>query len=319
MELRVFFLALCIYNACGIKKTRHYFGPNGTVPHTMDNLGAINVKGYGDVYLITGNPWNVDKLENGFRLHGGGGAYLSESTDDIGSDPFIYWQTDLADHVWSYDIDVSNVGCHCNAAMYWVNMPGYENGSPYPADWGIYYCDANFVNGNWCPEYDTFEGNEHTMNVAIHTCDYVPPNEYSHCDGAGCGDNACNAIGGQYGPGRTIDTSRPYRISHGQIMDGDLMAASTHHFEQEGRTASFNACQGNVDYMKWFGYDLHDIVAVFSLWDMGCDETWLDGCTGCGGCCNLDGASVTFTNFELTHAKDSHIKEVRDLYAKYNL
>ena len=27
-------------------------------------------------------------------------------------------------------------------------------------------------------------------------------------------------------------------------------------------------------------YDLHDIVAVFSLWHMGCDATWLDGCTG---------------------------------------
>ena len=38
----------------------------------------------------------------------------------------------------------------CNAAMYWVNMPGYENGSPYAAEWGNYYCDANFVNGNWC-------------------------------------------------------------------------------------------------------------------------------------------------------------------------
>ena len=26
--------------------------------------------------------------------------------------------------MWSYDIDVSGVGCKCNAAMYWVNMPG---------------------------------------------------------------------------------------------------------------------------------------------------------------------------------------------------
>ena len=95
------------------------------------------------------------------------------------------------------------------------------------------------------------------------------------------------------------------------------MAASTHHFEQEGRTASFNACN-NGDYMKWFGYDLHDIVAVFSLWHMGCDETWLDGCTGCGDCCDLAGASVSFSNFELTHAKESHIPEVRELYAKYN-
>ena len=26
---------------------------------------------------------------------------------------------------------------------------------------------------------------------------------------------------------------------------------------------------------------------------------WLDGMTGCGGECNIDGASVTMTNFEL--------------------
>ena len=86
-------------------------------------------------------------------------------------------------------------------------------------------------------------------------------------------------IGGQYGRGRTIDTSRTYRISHGQVMDGDYLARSFHHLEQDGKTASFDAC-GNYDYMKWMGYDLHDIVAVFSLWDMGCDEQWLDGCTG---------------------------------------
>ena len=74
--------------------------------------------------MVTTSPWNVDKLDNGFRLHGGGGVYLAESSADIGSDPFMYWQTNLADQVWSYDIDVSSVGCKCNAAMYWVNMPG---------------------------------------------------------------------------------------------------------------------------------------------------------------------------------------------------
>ena len=85
------------------------------------------------------------------RLHGGGGVYLSDKDVEIGSDPFMYWQTNLADQVtlghfsatkehfatkqvWSYDVDVSNVACKCNAAMYWVNMPGYENGNPYPAE-----------------------------------------------------------------------------------------------------------------------------------------------------------------------------------------
>ena len=55
--------------------------------------------------MVTTSPWNVDKLDNGFRLHGGGGVYLAESSADIGSDPFMYWQTNLADQVWSYDID----------------------------------------------------------------------------------------------------------------------------------------------------------------------------------------------------------------------
>ena len=44
------------------------------------------------MYVVTTSPGNVDKLDNGFRLHGGGGVYLAESTADIGSDPYMYWQ-----------------------------------------------------------------------------------------------------------------------------------------------------------------------------------------------------------------------------------
>ena len=77
--------------------------------------------------MVTNPPQGggrVDKLDNGFTLNGEGGVYLATNAGDIGSDPFMYWQTNLADNVWSYDVDVSNVGCKCNAAMYWVNMPG---------------------------------------------------------------------------------------------------------------------------------------------------------------------------------------------------
>ena len=35
-------------------------------------------------------------------------------------------------------------------------------------------------------------------------------------------------------------------------MDGDYLATSYHHFQQDGNTASFNACN-NADYMKWMG------------------------------------------------------------------
>merc|ERR1711971_13142 len=69
-------------------------------------------------------------------------------------------------------------------------------------------------------------------------------------------------------------------------------------------------CDSN--YVKNMGYSLEGIVAAFSLWggpdiDMG----WLDGCTGCGGTCNLGGSSVTWTNFALEANKNSPNPKVR--------
>ena len=37
-----------------------------------------------------------------------------------------------------------SVGCHCNAAGYFIDMPGPNGG-----EGGDYYCDANFVGGQW--------------------------------------------------------------------------------------------------------------------------------------------------------------------------
>lgn len=222
---------------------------------------------------------------------------------------------DLADHFFSYTVDVSHVGCKCNAAMYFIDAPGFENGAPYPGEWGVYYCDANFVNGNWCPELDMFEGNAYTLQSNVHTCTLVPPNEYPTCDRAGCGTNACEGIEGQYGRGRTIDTNRPYNMSHSSVMDeeGEL-ATFNQYFEQDGNTADFNACN-SPDAMKGMGREMHDMVAWFSLWDMGCGEEWLDRCTGCeadGPCCQLDVSSVTWGNFSIGHVRDSPNPAVRD-------
>ena len=62
--------------------------------------------------------------DNGFTLRGGGRIYFA-TKPDIG-DPFIYWQTPLLGNRFSYEIDVSNVGCHCNAAAYFAQLPGYN-------------------------------------------------------------------------------------------------------------------------------------------------------------------------------------------------
>jgi hypothetical protein len=69
--------------------------------------------------------------DNGFTLSGGGSIKFSMG-GEIG-DPWIYWQTPLLGNRFSYDIDVSNVGCHCNAAAYFSQLPGYNsNQQPEP-------------------------------------------------------------------------------------------------------------------------------------------------------------------------------------------
>jgi len=293
----------------------HWFGPNMTVPKSFQNIGSVNVQGYGSVNVISNTPGNVYMVDNGFTMHGGGRVYLATGWD-IG-DPYTYWSADLKNKHFGYSINVANVGCKCNAAMYWINMPGYDGDHPTAGPGGDYYCDANFVNDNWCPEYDTYEGNAETTNVALHRCDYVPPNDYSSCDRGGCGTNACDGAPHSYCRGCTIDTNNWHYISHSQIFSGDKMVTSNHYYEQDGKTATFDAC-GDPKYIEDMGYSLGGTVPCFSLWDMGCDETWLDGCTGCGGCCDLGGASATFTNFQLESVKLSPSKYVRDLYAKYN-
>ncbi len=81
---------------------------------------------------------------------------------------------------------------------------------------GDYYCDANFVNNNFCPEYDTYEGNKYTMVSTLHTCDYVAPSYYPNCDRGGCGSNAFNVNPNMMCPEDrcTINTNKRYTISH---------------------------------------------------------------------------------------------------------
>ena len=101
-----------------------------------------------------------------------------------------------------------------------MRTPGYgSDQNPLPGPGNDFYCDANFVNDNWCPEYDTFEGNKYTMLSNLHTCDAVPPNDYSGCDRNGCGTNAYYADSTIMCPEErcTINTNRLFRITHTQV------------------------------------------------------------------------------------------------------
>merc|ERR1711899_598951 len=250
------------------------------------NRGIIQVEGYGEVWVISPDWANVQVSGNGFTLYGNSRMYFaSRPTDGFEAD--AYWQIPLNNKEFAYSVDVSNVDCHCNAAAYFVDMPGNNPGA------GDYYCDANFGNSIWCPEYDTFEGNKHTIATTLHTCN--GGNGYwDSCDGGGCQTNAFYANSNLMCPEDrcTINTNRPFTVSHFQ-NSGNVNVW----FEQEGRTANFNVCNDG-GYMSNMAQSYGGMVFSASLWGGGgINMDWLDGMTGCGGECNLGGSSVRFSNF----------------------
>merc|ERR1712142_1196835 len=260
-------------------------------PVLSRTVGSIQVKDYGEVWVVAPD-WAAGAVEmhdNGFTLHGNSRLYFANGAED-GWSPDMYWQTPLNNKHFAYTLDLSNVGCHCNAAAYFINMPGNN-----PGDGGDYYCDANLGNNIWCPEYDTMEGNKHTIATTLHTCN--GGNGYwDSCDRGGCQVDAFNVDSNMMCPEDrcTINTNKPFVISHFQ----NSQQANTW-MGQEGRDASFNMCNDG-GYLANIAQSYGGMVFSASLWGGGgIDMGWLDGMTGCGGECNIDGSSVTFTNFEL--------------------
>merc|ERR1711899_290506 len=201
----------------------------------------------------------------------------------------MYAQIPLNNKHFAYTLNLANVPCHCNAAAYFVKMPGNNAGD------GDYYCDANLGNNIWCPEYDVMEGNKHTIACTLHTCN--GGNGYwDSCGRGGCQTNAFNVDSRMMCPdgGCKINTAQPFVISHYQ-NNGQ---ANTW-MGQNGQDASFNMCNDG-GYLSNMATSYDGMVFTASLWGGGgIDMGWLDGMTGCWGDCNIDGASVTFSGFEL--------------------
>jgi len=260
-------------------------------PAMSKNMGSINVKDYGEVFVCAPD-WaagQIDMHDNGFTMRGDSRLYFCNRAVD-GWDANAYWQTPLMDKHFAYTLDLSNVGCHCNAAAYFIQMPGDHGG-----DGGDYYCDANNGNGIWCPEYDTMEGNKYTIATTLHTCN-GGGGHWDYCDQGGCQVNAFNVDSNMMCPEDrcTINTNKPFVISHFQNSG----IANTW-MGQDGKDASFGMCNDG-GYIANMASSYGGMVFSASLWGgHGIDMGWLDGVTGCGGECNIEGSSVTFTNFEL--------------------
>ncbi|CAK4617528.1 unnamed protein product [Aphanomyces euteiches] len=151
----------------------------------------------------------------------------------------------LLNQEFTFDVDVSNVPCGGNAALYFVPMAqdgGKVGNNKAGAAYGTGYCDAqcpggiNFINGQanlanqgqCCAEMDIWEANKFANAFTPHPCTidnvYTCSNsqQCNSCDKGGCGVNPW-AIGNRtfYGPGYNfaVDTSKPFSVVTQFITD----------------------------------------------------------------------------------------------------
>ena len=190
-------------------------------------------------YVLTTSTKGVTVSGNTITLHGGARVYLGNYPNDTFSTGCFY-QADLFGKRLKVNMDLSQVGCNCNGAIYAVSMPAYGSDQrPVPGKGGDYYCDANEVGGTFCPEMDISEANKYAMASTPHTCTYDAPHYYPTCDKGGCGANVLQSHPGDFGPGKEIDTNKPFTLSVSFINDtsGNLDVVNNY-FWQEGRKHS---------------------------------------------------------------------------------
>lgn len=260
---------------------------------------TFTMNGQPQTKYVISSDWSKEYVQvngTGVTLKGGGRVYLGNSdTLNLQS----YYQINLFNKRLTFDVDMSNVGCNCNGALYLVSMPAYNSGQqPQPGKNSEYYCDANQVGGTYCPEMDILEANKFAMASTAHTCQYVPPHYYSSCDQGGCGTNVLNVDMSGYGPGKRIDTNKRFTLSVSFIVQNGNLATVNNYFSQGGQSFKFDAC--NANYLQWMGKSLPGMVMTMSLWGTGDGGmSWLDGKSGCRGGCNLANSRVTFSNIRV--------------------
>jgi len=142
------------------------------------------------------------------------------------------------------------------------------------------------------------------MISKISKCDKQEGQYFPKCDNTGCKRNAydVNNLGMCPDAGCTINTSKPFHMSHSNLWDshGTLTNFITE-FTQDGNLWQWDACD-DMKYIEAMKAQAKDgFVFITSLWGApDIDMSWLDGMTGCTGVCHLEQMSVTFENFKLT-------------------
>lgn len=234
---------------------------------------------------------------------------VQKAIDDMPVDNYVSFN--LLGKELSYDIDISTVGCSCNAALFFTTMPGHNpDGSFAHGSGNPWYCDANNVGGVWCWEHDSIESNKYTMATTPHSCNEAPGGYISGCDGIGCSTNAYSADPNGMCPDSRckIDTRYPFRLRQKHAVDGaNQLTSITNTLVQGSSTFEWDVCL-NPSYLKQMTQSLTSMKMVFQLWGTNYGRMqWLDSMTGCSGDCNTASARVTFSNIEINSLSSANV------------
>lgn len=190
-------------------------------PVTCATKCAIDGADYQGTYGISSSG---NTLKLGFVTHGPYSTNIGSRVYLL-ADPNHYQIFKLKNQEFSFDVDVSQLPCGLNGALYFVQMDADGGASKYPnnkagAAYGTGYCDAQcphdlkFINGeanivNWqpdpnnpnsgigqygtcCNEMDVWEANSASSAYTPHVCSVQ--GQY-RCSGTQCGDGD-NRYGG---------------------------------------------------------------------------------------------------------------------------
>ena len=136
----------------------------------------------------------------------------------------------------SFTVDVSNLPCGMNGALYMSEMSmsgGRSKLNPAGATYGTGYCDAQCPKSSWingvanvndngacCNEMDLWEANARSTQLTPHACNTTGLYECSGadclstgvCDQIGCGINPYRSDESFYGYHDTVDTTKPLTV-----------------------------------------------------------------------------------------------------------
>lgn len=218
--------------------------------------------------------------------------------------PDIFFNFTLLGKELSYTVDRNQVGCSCNSALYFAALPGYNADQDLNlSDQGTYYCDANKVFGNYCPEMDVSEANRYTLQTTPHKCSKPDGKYYSSCDRSGCMANVWFKNPWAMCPESscTIDTRKPYThtTAFEKSEDGKLTAIKNT-LIQGSQNFTFDACSSD-DYLEEMTDHLAaDMAMIFQSWgNSWWLMSWLDFMTLCLGSCKLEETVAIFSDIKI--------------------